>query len=253
MWLESHKAEWEELAAFDPMWAVLTDTGKRGNKWDEREFFAAGKAEIDSLMAEAGRLSESRGKALDFGCGLGRLTRALLGYYREAYGVDVSETMIRKAQAFSPECQFHVNEASDLSLFPDRTFDLVYSNRVLQHLPSAEAITKYVKEFFRVATPGGLVIFQVPFRKAFRSRFHLRRTAYRLLRFAGMNSQVIFARFTKLYPMRMTAIRPGEVLAAIREAGGELLLQRPDTSAPFAVLYYCRRPDVGIGAAGVRR
>ena len=34
MSLERHRHDWEELAAYDPLWAVLTQPGKRGGRWD---------------------------------------------------------------------------------------------------------------------------------------------------------------------------------------------------------------------------
>ena len=39
------------------------------------------------------------GTALDFGCGVGRLTHALAPHFERTYGVDVSSTMIEQAQA----------------------------------------------------------------------------------------------------------------------------------------------------------
>jgi len=238
--LEVHKNDWEELAEFDPMWAVLSEKDKRGNKREAREFFARGKEEIERLMAQVGELSEGRERALDFGCGVGRLTRALLAYYKEAHGVDVSDEMVRRAEEFTPECRFYVNNSEDLSLFPDRTFDLVYSNIVLQHLPSVAMIGKYVKEFFRVSVPDGLVVFQVPFRKSYRNTFNLKRTAFHLLKSLGVSSDVMF-RQLRLHPMRMTAVSQKEVLAIIEESGGEVVKQSRDQSAHFAVFYYCRR------------
>jgi len=240
MAFQTHKTDWEELALLDPMWAVLSDKDKRGNRWNTEEFFNTGKLEIDRLMAEINPHPDSRAKALDFGCGVGRLTRALLSYYSEVHGVDVSENMIKRARQLTPQCDFHLNESEDLSLFPDKTFDLVYSNRVLQHLPSPAVIGNYVREFFRVAAPGGLVIFQAPYRKSYRNILNLKRSAYHLLKGLGLHSEVIFARL-KLHPMRMTAIAKERVLAIIRESGGELIKQRPDPSAHFAVLYHCRR------------
>jgi ubiquinone/menaquinone biosynthesis C-methylase UbiE len=240
MALQTHQADWEELASIDPMWAVLSEADKRGNKWDAEEFFTTGRDEIDRLMIEIGLLATSRGKALDFGCGVGRLTRALLAYYREAHGVDVSANMIKKAKQLTPTCNFHLNESQNLSQFPDSTFDLVYSNRVLQHLPSSAMISSYLREFFRVAAPGGLVIFQVPYRKSYRNVFDLKRSAYHLLKALGLRSEVIFTRF-KLHPMRMSAIARERVLAIVRESGGELIKQQADKSAHFAVLYFCRR------------
>jgi SAM-dependent methyltransferase len=240
MSLQAHKTDWEELGSLDPMWAVLSQKAKRGNRWNAEAFFATGKVEIDELMAEIGHLSEGRAKALDFGCGLGRLTRALAGHYREACGVDISENMIKKAREFTPACTFRLNESEDLSLFPDNTFDLVYSNMVLQHLPTPEMIAKYVAEFFRVAAPNGLVVFQVPYRKSVRNIFNLKRSAYHLLKSVGVQSEVIFTRF-KLHPMRMTAIPTERVNQIIRESSGELVRRRPDRSAHFAVFYFCRR------------
>ena len=41
------------------------------------------------------------GKFLDFGCGVGRISRVLMQHFSEGFGIDVSETMIEKAKAFS--------------------------------------------------------------------------------------------------------------------------------------------------------
>jgi len=243
MELGTHKRDWEELAKFDAMWAVLTVGNKRGNKWDPAEFFNTGRIEIENLMAEIGGWSDKRDKALDFGCGVGRLTRALGGHYREAYGVDVSEAMVSKATLSTPGCHFRVNNADDLRLFGDEMFDLVYSNMVLQHLPSKEMISRYITEFFRVANPGGLVVFQVPSRKALKSQLQLKRSTYRLLRAVGVRSEAIMGRLRGIQPMRMTPMAERDVLATIDAAGGKLLKRRPDPSAPFGVMYCCRRLD----------
>lgn len=241
--LQTHKTDWEELASFDPMWAVLSENNKRGNKWNPEEFFSTGKREIDDLMAELNPLCRSRARALDFGCGLGRLTRALLDHYTEAHGVDISATMIERARQLTPRCHFHLNDSQDLSLFSKQTFDLVYTNRVLQHMPSPAMIEKYVREFFRITVPGGLVVFQVPYKKSHRNFFNLKRSGFRLLKSLGVQSETLFSQL-KLHPMRMTALAKKRVHAIIREFGGELIKERPDNSAHFAVLYYCKRlPD----------
>jgi len=238
--LETHKTDWEELAALDPMWAILSNSDKRGNKWNAQEFFDTGKEEIDQLMAEICPLAHHRAAALDFGCGLGRLTRALLDHYEEAHGVDVSDVMVQRARHFTPECHFHVNASPDLGQFPDRMFDLIYTNRVLQHLPSSTVIAAYLREFFRITKPGGLVVFQVPFRKSIRNLLNLKRTTYHVLKTFGLDSHTLFSRL-KLHPMRMTAISRARVIEVVEASSGALIKQRPDTSAHFAVFYYCRR------------
>ena len=185
-------------------------------------------------------LPTNRSKALDFGCGVGRLTRALLEHFAEAHGVDISAKMIEVAQRSTPRCQFHLNNSQNLSLFADETFDFVYSNRVLQHMPSQAMIEKYIREFFRISVPGGLVVFQVPYKKSHRNLFNLKRSSFHLLKSIGFASETLFSRL-KLHPMRMTALSRERVHTLIRDSGGQLLKEKTDSSAHFAVLYVCRR------------
>ncbi len=102
---------------------------------------------------------------LDFGCGPGRLTQALATRFDEVTGVDVAPAMIERARSYAgasgSRCRFEVNARPDLSMFADRTFDLVYSNLVLQHIPP-ELSRGYIAEFVRVLKPGGIAVFQVP-------------------------------------------------------------------------------------------
>jgi ubiquinone/menaquinone biosynthesis C-methylase UbiE len=63
-----------------------------------------------------------RESALDFGCGVGRLTRALSRYFNQSYGIDISASMIKKAQELNqsyPNCQFIFNDKADLRFFSD--------------------------------------------------------------------------------------------------------------------------------------
>ena len=72
--------------------------------------------------------------------------------------------MLAKAEAcnkFGPRCRYLLNENPDLRAFSDASFDLVYSNIVLQHMPP-EAAKAYVSEFLRVLAPGGLAMFEIP-------------------------------------------------------------------------------------------
>jgi len=111
------------------------------------------------------------GRALDFGCGVGRLTQALGAAFERADGVDISETMIdlaREHNQLGDRCAYHVNLASDLALFPDASFDFVFSTIVLQHNPPAAA-THYIEEFGRILAPGGIAVFDMTAELAGRS------------------------------------------------------------------------------------
>lgn len=157
---------WDTLAKEDPLWAILSVPEKRGRKWTPEDFFRSGQAEVDATL---GRILTSgyplsSGAALDFGCGVGRLTQPLADYFERVVGVDISPTMLELARGFNrrgSRVEYILNAVDNLRIFADRTFDLVYSQIVLQHMPHACAVA-YIREFFRIARPGGFIMFQVP-------------------------------------------------------------------------------------------
>jgi SAM-dependent methyltransferase len=157
---------WTTLGAADPLWAVCVDPDRRGGRWDVGEFMASGRKEIGLAMdrlAELG-LCNAKDAALDFGCGVGRLTATLADHFGSVTGVDISEPMLARARellAGQPGCRVICNDRPDLSCFADASFDLVYSSLVLQHMPGDLAVG-YLREFIRVTRPGGAVMLVVP-------------------------------------------------------------------------------------------
>jgi SAM-dependent methyltransferase len=148
------------------MYAIIADPSKKGRKWKAYDFFETGRGEVSVLMYHLERqgIGVERGKALDFGCGIGRLSQPLAAFFDRVVGVDVSETMIRLANSlnrFPDRVAFACNQREDLRLFRDDEFDFIYSNIVLQHL-RPELSLKYLEEFHRILRPGGLLIFQLP-------------------------------------------------------------------------------------------
>jgi len=164
MQLRTLRDSWNTLGENDPMWAVLTRPERRGRRWDPGEFFATGRREIDEVMRLLREVGPpvARGDALDFGCGVGRLTQALAAHFDRVTGVDIAPSMLAAAGYNSHDnCRFVHNERPDLGVFPDASFDFVYSSIVLQHMPPALALG-YVTEFARVLRPGGRAVFTVP-------------------------------------------------------------------------------------------
>src|SRR5262249_48837046 len=103
-------------------------------------------------------------RALDFGCGVGRLTQALARHFETVVGVDIAPSMLRGARKynkFGDRCQYVLNERDDLRLFESNSFDFIYSNRVLQHM-RPEYGKSYLREFIRVLSPEGLLVFYMP-------------------------------------------------------------------------------------------
>ena len=107
--LGRHKRDWEQLAETDPLWAVLTDPSRKGGRWTREEFLETGEHQVADLLARAAALGRpaAHRRAFDFGCGAGRLTRALAARFDEAVGVDVAEGMVevaRQLNADVPNC-----------------------------------------------------------------------------------------------------------------------------------------------------
>ena len=97
MELAEVQKHWDALERTDPLWAILTEPSKRYGGWDLAEFFASGERAVAEVMREVdalGRLPLSRRRrALDFGCGVGRLTQALCHYFGSCDGVDIAPSM----------------------------------------------------------------------------------------------------------------------------------------------------------------
>lgn len=185
----------EQFGRQDPMYAALTRDGRENRGWDPEEFFATGRAEIADVLeyVRSLGLEPGRGRALDFGCAIGRLTQALAEHFDQAVGLDIAEAMVEAARAHNRHGErvtYRVNPRPDLGLLESRSFDFVYTNKVLQHVPPRPQL-EYVREFMRVLRPGGVAVFQMRNGPRFRfdgprgllytvNRRHLRRLLQRV-------------------------------------------------------------------------
>jgi SAM-dependent methyltransferase len=229
--------EWDELAEADALWAVLSTPNRKGGRWTVHEFLAAGEQEIDEQLRRAHAiygLPGSHGRALDFGCGAGRLVHALSSRFKRVVGVDVSPAMIRHARHLTNGCDnvtFVVNTDPTLP-FGSGSFDFVYTNLVLQHVPTSDMAESYVRELVRVTAPQGIALLQAPHSIPFAYRLQPLRRTYGLLRKLGVPAQRLILR-TPLQPMRMTALPRERFEEAVLAAGGELLGIEPDGAHGF--------------------
>ncbi|MAG54917.1 MAG: hypothetical protein CMJ83_01370 [Planctomycetes bacterium] len=167
--LEDHELEacrkgWEALGAEDPRFAVLSDPCKRGGGWDPQVFDETGRRQIEDaarLLACHGVTFKS-GAALDFGCGVARLTAPLATTFERVVGLDISRPMLEGARArlAGVENAALVQSSSTSIPFRDRVFDAVLAHLVLIHVPPA-TVPRYLAEFRRVLNRGGICTFTV--------------------------------------------------------------------------------------------
>lgn len=168
--LTSLKRQWERLGRQEPFFAVLTDIEDRFGGPDIERFFRSGRDELDARLQRAHQMGivVPHRRALDFGCGVGRVTQAMGYHFEHADGVDISASMLKLARRHtrdSKRCTYHRNVRTDLSLFADASFSFVHSTLVLQHMHPAHS-TRYIREFVRVLAPDGLLVFQLPSHRA---------------------------------------------------------------------------------------
>ena len=138
--------------------------GRHGQS--DAEFLAAATGVVNELEAELLRLkAEERGnwRALEIGCGSGRLMRPMSRHFLEIHGVDVAGDAIRQARENLQDLpQAHPREIHGTSLedFADQSFDFVYSFALFPYIPSRELVVAFLREIHRVLRPGGLARLQ---------------------------------------------------------------------------------------------
>lgn len=155
------REDWNRRACEDAGYYVAF--GRRAQQ--EEEFFASGVELSQGLARELKRLRTPRPwRALEIGCGLGRLMRPLAAHFAEIHGVDVSDEMVRQAREKLreiPHARVHHTAGADLAAFARDSFEFIYSYAVFQHIPAREVVFSYLREARRVLKPGGVFRFQV--------------------------------------------------------------------------------------------
>lgn len=151
----SSASYWNAAAKISAKAAIYTDCV------DDRQFFESAEREA-SLSRKKGVLGPQV-RALDIGCGIGRVENAIHREVRSIVGVDVSEEMLKRARwtVRAPNVSFRVVDGRSLNGIESGHYDLCLSFMVLQHIPRA-AVANYVLEVGRVLKPGGRFLFQIP-------------------------------------------------------------------------------------------
>lgn len=157
------REDWNARALEDAHYYVAF--GRR--EQSEEEFLDTARevvAGVEWELKRLGRGNPRARRALEIGCGPGRLMKPLARHFGEIHGVDVSDEMIRLARERLrdiPHAHVHATEGAGLAQFADDSFDLVYSYAVFQHIPSREVVLEYLRETRRVLKPGGIARLQL--------------------------------------------------------------------------------------------
>jgi SAM-dependent methyltransferase len=236
MKLSETRRHWENFARTDAFWAVLTSADDHGRRLSQEEFFATGEKFVAFELTRVCEFYPSlgRGRALDFGCGVGRLSQALAQHFDHVVGVDISTEMLARAASFNrhgDRVEYRHNPRPDLSLLPDASFDFVFSFITLQHI-GPEYVRRYIAEFVRVCRPGGAILFQMPIKPP-------RRDPPQRLQFSFWpptlwmrTKRYVRYQWQQRFPgqplMEMNFLPQAEVLDLLRSSGAQVLQAWPD-------------------------
>ncbi|HEY2018821.1 MAG TPA: class I SAM-dependent methyltransferase [Bryobacteraceae bacterium] len=242
--LERVRKQWTTLGERDPLWAILSRPDKQKGGWDRADFFKTGVVEVQEVLDKAQRLAPVNfNGAVDFGCGVGRLSQALSAHFQRVVGIDIAESMIlqaRELNGFPERCEYIHNVAADLSILEDGSADFIYSNITLQHVVP-ELARRYIREFFRVSRPGGHVIFQLPSRP--RSRVWHAIKSVTPVAFANWIWRL---RTSSPEAMETYSMKEEKVIQQVKSAGGAVLSVENNQEGPDgwqSRRYFCVRPQ----------
>lgn len=162
-------AAWQAFGESEPHWSVLSADDFRQDRLAGNidRFFETGRGEIKVLMRFLSRagLSTMVGRAMDFGCGVGRLSFGLAAYADRVVGIDISPPHLRLAERHAAEqgianVDFEaIASVADLDRYAG--FDLIVSRIVLQHNPPPVMAALFARLLAALA-PGGCAIVQMP-------------------------------------------------------------------------------------------
>lgn len=232
-------AQWERWGEQNPYFGVLgwesSDIGAEGAK---SQFFQTGRTHIETVLATAQRHLGGpvhRRRAVDFGCGVGRLLPPLSAAFDEVIGIDISPRMIDLARANTAACANLTFLQNVDDMVGD--VDLVHSYIVLQHIRPTQGMAILHSLMQRVA-PGGVFILHVtvgdsrPLRaalNALRYRFPPLHWAYNLVRRRPLSEPIT----------EMNSYNPHAILAMAATLGFDgAFLQPLDQNGHRGLIFY---------------
>ena len=218
------KTVWTHLGITKPHFSVLTHPDflpeNLGGNIDA--FWTSGDgdaSDIEKILERHGYGSIADKTCLEYGCGVGRVSSALVRRFKRVHAYDISEGHLAVAQQRLDDIgatngQLHL--CSDSPLEPLEKCDVFFSRIVFQHNPPP-VIHHLVKNAFQSLNPGGIAIFQVP----------TYRTGY-----SYSVEKWLAAKLTM--EMEMHCLPQHAIFALIEEQGCELLEVREDGFTGFS-------------------
>lgn len=167
---ENIAREWRKFGETEPHWSVLTgDEFKQDSIYENLDlFYSIGEEDISYIVSALKRncvWNGDKANALDFGCGVGRLSLALAPHVGHVTGIDISAAHIVHARERADKTGVHNVTFASIETIEGidalNKFDLIISLIVLQHNPPPVIVVLLEKLLSRL-TSGGVAVIQIP-------------------------------------------------------------------------------------------
>ena len=155
--------DWEQLARRQGGFTVLDP---EGNEVPTADFLATGEADLTALLTASASLLGREiplTTALDFGCGVGRLTLPLARRAGAVTACDIAPTMLAHARQNAEQAGLHYItylSTDALATLPDGSFTFICSMLVFQYIPRRTGY-ELIRTLTRLLAPGGIALLHV--------------------------------------------------------------------------------------------
>ena len=147
---------WNSLARKNWKFYIYTDEGR---EISDEDFWKSGEKAYKDLVFDDEIITshfpnKKDCRALEIGCGVGRILVPMSKDFGSVVGIDVSSEMVKLGKEMT---QLELLETpGDTIPLSDNSVDFVLSYLVFQHIKSYVIVEDYFKEVYRVLKPGGV-------------------------------------------------------------------------------------------------
>ena len=242
---------WQIWGEKEPYYAVLTsEKFLHGNLTDEEidEFFASGEAHVRRTFATIQAHVDaafSPERALDFGCGAGRVLVALANHCDSAIGVDTSDGMLTEAQKNcakrATSCNWRLMQTQAFTGDSTIGYDFLHSHIVFQHIRPKEG-ERLLKLLLNKLEPGGVLALNFVYRSDVHSLRRKLTTIKNSLPFSHAILRLLKRKHHLVAPMEMHAYDLARLTGFLEDAGlPDLYLQTTERDALHWVTFYGKK------------
>jgi trans-aconitate methyltransferase len=245
--------QWEKFGRDDPYYGVYTDDKYRRTNLTEQakqDFFASGREHVAHILEKIRESVDSRYSirtALDFGCGVGRVTIALAEVAETVTGIDVSESMLNEARkncrsSGTTNVSF-VRSDDKLSLVSGR-YNFLHSYVVFQHIPVSRGKRIFARLLDRLEDGGvGVVHFTYAKSSGLRTAVDL---AKNYVPFASSIAGVLKGRDFFAPVLQMNSYDVNKLLSMVQGARAtDFHAEFTNHGGELGINLYFQKPEIG--------